>query len=241
MLKMSNDLIKKTKSIRAKQANNTYEVGYAKPPVTTQFTKGKSGNPKGRPKGSKNKMPTLNEERCKGIILEEAYREIKIHDGRKEVKIPVIKAVVRSIAVNAARGDQRAQKLLTDLVVKIEADNKMIYDEYLQVMIEYKAGWEEIIEQCKKNGRTPPDPVPHPDHIIIDFENGLVRIIGPLTKEEKVTWDKMRERKAEAIAAIEKYEKELKDPKNIKYIDFIKDEILFEKRILEIISAKIKD
>lgn len=238
---MSNDLIKKTKSIRAKQANNTYEVGYAKPPVTTQFTKGKSGNPKGRPKGSKNKMPTLNEERCKGIILEEAYREIKIHDGRKEVKIPVIKAVVRSIAVNAARGDQRAQKLLTDLVVKIEADNKMIYDEYLQVMIEYKAGWEEIIEQCKKNGRTPPDPVPHPDHIIIDFENGLVRIIGPLTKEEKVTWDKMRERKAEAIAAIEKYEKELKDPKNIKYIDFIKDEILFEKRILEIISAKIKD
>lgn len=238
---MSNDLIKKTKSIRAKQANNTYEVGYAKPPVTTQFTKGKSGNPKGRPKGSKNKMPTLNEERCKGIILEEAYREIKIHDGRKEVKIPVIKAVVRSIAVNAARGDQRAQKLLTDLVVKIEADNKMIYDEYLQVMIEYKAGWEEIIEQCKKNGRTPPDPVPHPDHIIIDFENGLVRIIGPLTKEEKVTWDKMRERKAEAIAAIEKYEKELKDPKNIQYIDFIKDEILFEKRILEIISAKIKD
>lgn len=238
---MSNDLIKKTKSIRAKQANNTYEVGYAKPPVTTQFTKGKSGNPKGRPKGSKNKMPTLNEERCKGIILEEAYREIKIHDGRKEVKIPVIKAVVRSIAVNAARGDQRAQKLLTDLVVKIEADNKMIYDEYLQVMIEYKAGWEEIIEQCKKNGRTPPDPVPHPDHIIIDFENGLVRIIGPLTKEEKVTWDKMRERKAEAIAAIEKYEKELKDPKNIKYIDFIKDEIVFEKRILEIISAKIKD
>jgi hypothetical protein len=27
-----------------------YEVGYGKPPQSTQFKKGKSGNPKGRPK-----------------------------------------------------------------------------------------------------------------------------------------------------------------------------------------------
>jgi len=31
-----------------------YEVGYGKPPMRTQFKPGQSGNPKGRPRGSKN-------------------------------------------------------------------------------------------------------------------------------------------------------------------------------------------
>jgi hypothetical protein len=30
--------------------SNSYEVGYGKPPKDTQFKKGSSGNPKGRPR-----------------------------------------------------------------------------------------------------------------------------------------------------------------------------------------------
>ena len=33
-----------------------------------------------------------------------------------------------------------------------------------------------------------PPPIPLPDDIIIDMNTGLVRIKGPMTKEDKVKW-----------------------------------------------------
>jgi uncharacterized protein DUF5681 len=170
-----------------------YETGYGKPPVDTRFRKGISGNPRGRTKGAKNKTPALNEERMKTILIEEAYRTISVRDGERNLKMPVIKAVIRGIALAAAKGQQRSQRVFTSLLQTTEKGNKALADEHLKTMIEYKAGWESELERRKREGIIAPDPIPHPDDIVIDFKTGTVRIEGPFTKEEKTEWDKMLE------------------------------------------------
>lgn len=54
-------------------------VGYGKPPKNCQFTKGKSGNPKGRPKGSKN---------LASIVLRESRQRVRVNGpgGSRTVK-----------------------------------------------------------------------------------------------------------------------------------------------------------
>lgn len=178
----------------------SYEVGYGKPPVHTQFQPGRSGNPRSRPRRAKNiaqKSPAENEERMKTFVLEEAYRMIGVRDGDRIVEIPTIQAILRSIALNAAKGNQRSQRMFADLVLSIEGEKKALYDEFLKTTIEYKAGWDLELARREKFGETGPEPVPHPDDIIVNLETGGVQFRGPMTKEEKVVWDLLRRFNAE--------------------------------------------
>lgn len=156
-------------------ASTRYEVGYAKPPAEHRFQPGQSGNPGRRPKGAKNKLPALNEERLKSIILEEAYRAIRINDGERQVKVPMAQAVMRSVAVNAVKGQQRAQRLLAEPLTTTERQNRLAYDEWMDVAITYKVEWERELDRRERLGITDlPDPLPHPDHVVIDFRKDAV-------------------------------------------------------------------
>ena len=91
----------------------SYDVGYAKPPSAGQFIKGRSGNPKGRPKGAKNK-PDLKAAVLADVVRAEAARKLPV--GERGEKMSMIETIVRSITVKAAKGNTAAQRHSVALV-----------------------------------------------------------------------------------------------------------------------------
>jgi hypothetical protein len=88
-----------------------YDVGYGKPPQRTQYRKGRSGNPKGRPKG------TLN----LATVLERTLREpVIIRVNGRPKKITKLQAAVTQVVNKAASGDLKAVQLLAALVRYVE-------------------------------------------------------------------------------------------------------------------------
>lgn len=85
------------------ERDETYEVGHGKPPKKQRFVKGKSGNPKGRPRGSKN-LPTMFEQACR--------EKITVSRRGKSVRMSKIEASAHQLANKAASGDLKAINIL---------------------------------------------------------------------------------------------------------------------------------
>jgi hypothetical protein len=225
-----------------KNTNGTYEVGYKKPPTGSQFKKGQSGNPRGRSVGSRNKSAYAFGDEClKAMLLKEAYRGITIQDQGKSITISILQAIVRSLAVSAAKGNIRAQRLIFETVAKIESENTKALLTYYDNLTDYKTGWEKEIARCKQQGLPLPEPLPHPDDIKVNKRTGRVTVEGPMTPDEKSDWDMLRKRKAECIFAIEIGQKLLNEEPNCEYKKLVLNGIKTEQSNLDKIRQLIPD
>jgi hypothetical protein len=112
-----------------------YQVGYGKPPRYSQFKRGQSGNPRGRPAGSKNL----------GTLVSEALNEpvIVVENGGRR-KISKREAIIKQLVNRSAKADWRAIKILLDIVRELEG---RIEPETAESS--FSAADEKVIEQMK--------------------------------------------------------------------------------------------
>src|SRR5262245_27530531 len=95
-------------------------VGYGRPPVNRQFKPGQSGNPRGRPKGSKNLVT---------MVAEALNEKIKVRtkDGRTRT-LSKQELMVEVMINKAAAGDTKAFAMVVRFMDKYEVFNRLTVD-----------------------------------------------------------------------------------------------------------------
>jgi hypothetical protein len=94
--------------------DDDYEIGFGKPPRSTQFKKGQSGNRHGRPPGTKNMNTLLSQELKEHLVVTE--------NGRRK-KISKMRVAIKNL-VNKGLTDRRFMTLLLDAIRLMEVRNE---------------------------------------------------------------------------------------------------------------------
>lgn len=91
--------------------SDNYQVGYCRPPKTTRFKPGQSGNPKGRPKGA------MDTHRLIDAILN---KKVSATIDGVPIRISKKQAMLLRLANNAASGDLKSMQVLLPHLLQID-------------------------------------------------------------------------------------------------------------------------
>jgi hypothetical protein len=88
-----------------KQATGDYEVGYCRPPRSTQWQRGQSGNPRGRRRRTDKRHQDIVR-----ILREELIAQVSAIDGGSEVMIDMLRFLAKQLLADLVKGNP-AQRL----------------------------------------------------------------------------------------------------------------------------------
>jgi hypothetical protein len=89
---------------------NDDKAGYGKPPKHSRFKPGKSGNPRGRPRRSRN---------LKTDLAEELRTPVTVREGGREMRVSKQRAMVMGLISKAVQGEAKAIDKLVDLIERL--------------------------------------------------------------------------------------------------------------------------
>jgi len=180
---------KNSKSGEKDLKNSDDSVGYKKPPKATRFTKGTSGNPRGRPRKHKGKPIGFSDTAYDSFLIEETFRKLKLLENGKEVELLVPRAIMRARIMSALKGNRFAQKaILEELEKKQQKYDQFKLERYVN-LARIKREGEEKLAEAKRTNTAPPKLLPHPHDIILDPSTCDAYVYGPETEEEEKVYE----------------------------------------------------
>jgi len=160
-----------------------FGTGYKKPPEHTRFQKGKSGNPKGRPrKKSASSDRTLAEQPTLAAAHRAADKTISVREGDEIRDVSAREAVIQAMTVAALKGNSRAGALVIGQFREADRAHAMAIEISNNFWSTYKAEKSAELAKAKEEGKPAPSILPHPDDIVIDRLTGP-KFFGPFDEE----------------------------------------------------------
>jgi hypothetical protein len=125
----------------ARARNKSAGVGYGRPPDHTQFQKGTSGNPKGRPKKSRN---------AKTIIRRVLDSTVTVREGDRTRTVSKLEGIILRQVEAALKGDPKAALAALRMMAQVGLlDSKEMVDDRPQLSPAEQALVDELFDKKK--------------------------------------------------------------------------------------------